>query len=187
MIDQKKLLGIVLDQYRLPLDGYHGPVHWARVLMNSRDLFNAWHPIEFKKLGMVPVRVADATVLFALLHDACRHDEYEDAEHGQRGAEFASKLWRDGKLKDSRLSDAEFNLVYEAIYWHTNSNDASSSLVRLLWDSDRLDLDRVGIKPDIRYLGTREQHVIDGCRVRSINNCLPRFVLREWGLKFARE
>lgn len=186
MIDQKRLLNIVLDQYRLPLEGYHGPVHWARVLMNGRDLYRSWHPIEFKKLGSNAARVDDVLVLFALLHDACRHDEGEDDGHGARGAIFAHKLWTSGQLSDAGLSQDEFDHLFEAIEEHNSSNDTSSKLVRLLWDSDRLDLDRVGIKPDIRYLGTREQYVIDGCRLRSINNCHPHFVFREWDLSLVR-
>jgi hypothetical protein len=36
--DKKGLLNLVLDQFKLNRDGYHGPSHWARVRVHALEI-----------------------------------------------------------------------------------------------------------------------------------------------------
>ncbi len=66
--------------YNLPLGGIHGVAHWARVLVNGRRLAG--------ETGADPTVVG----LFAVFHDARRHNEGYDPENGNRGAILARAL-----------------------------------------------------------------------------------------------
>lgn len=118
--------------------GFHGKDHWLRVLHNGRELAAATganlHVVE----------------LFALLHDAKREDEDYDPDHGRRAAEYVRTmqgLW-------FSLGNAELELLCHACALHSDGFTQADLTVQVCWDSDRLDLGRVGIKPDPRYLCT---------------------------------
>ncbi len=119
--------------------GHHGIFHWQRV--NQRGLTLA------TTTGANP-RVVTA---FAYLHDACREDEYEDPLHGHRGAANAVKLNQIGSLG---LSLQEEELLYEAIYDHSDGKLHTNPTIATCWDADRLDLWRVGVTPAARFLST---------------------------------
>jgi len=119
-------------------DGIHGGAHMARVLENG-------------------LRVADESgsnvevvTLFAYLHDSKRMNNGKDPEHGARGADFAKTLR--GSL--ITLDDAAFDLLEYAIRHHTDGMTEADVTVQTCWDADRLDLGRIGIKPDPAYLCT---------------------------------
>jgi uncharacterized protein len=80
MIDLKPFLVDIAEQYRLDPGHTHGLSHWARVLENG--------------LKLVEVEGGDNTVigLFAIFHDACRHNQSLDHGHLARGARLADKL-----------------------------------------------------------------------------------------------
>ena len=139
MHDLAAILGAILDGYVLPVDGYHGILHWARVLENG--------------LRIAEANGADREVvtLFALFHDSRRVNEEEDDGHGLRGGEFARSLR--GKLV--HLDDERFDLLFEACRLHTEGHTAGHPTLLACWDADRLDLGRVGITPDPRRLCTR--------------------------------
>ena len=63
----------ILEDYGLPIRGYHGVVHWARVLENGQRLAERTGA----KLEVV--------TLFALFHDSRRMNEHSDFGHGHRG------------------------------------------------------------------------------------------------------
>jgi uncharacterized protein len=133
------LLHAIRQQYRLDFDrGIHGLPHWLRVRENG--LFLA------ERTG------ADARVveLFALLHDSRRFNDDHDPAHGERAAAFAGTLR--GTLID--LDDVAFELLAHACRHHTDGLRAGAPTVLTCWDADRLDLGRVGIRPDPRYLCT---------------------------------
>ncbi len=128
----------VSDQFQCGTDSIHGPSHWKHVAHNGLLLAT--------KTG------ADITVvrLFALFHDAQRVNETVDRGHGVRGAELAASLR--GSLFD--IPDAAFALLHAACVGHTDKQHSTDPTIGTCWDADRLDLDRVGIIPDARFMST---------------------------------
>jgi uncharacterized protein len=125
-------------RFGLDLKGIHGISHWERVRENGRRIA--------KNTEVDPVLVD----LFAYLHDSCREDDGSDVGHGERAAEFAKTLV--GSL--ICLDDDLFQLLYEAIRDHELGMVTGDIVKRTLWDADRLDLGRVGIRPNPKYLCT---------------------------------
>ena len=83
------------------------------------------------------------TASFSLLDDTQRRNEDYDPEHGMRAAQFAKTLR--GTLFD--VTDAEMELLTEALIHHSEGYTEGDVTVRVCWDADRLDLGRVGIEP----------------------------------------
>jgi uncharacterized protein len=159
----------VLKDYQLSPRGYHGVVHWARVLENG--------------LRLAEATGANAAVvrLFAVFHDSRRENDGDDPDHGLRGADLAATLR--GRLFD--LPDADFAVLYRACEWHTHGRTDPDVTVQTCWDADRLDLGRVGIVPSPRYLCTpaaKSPAVIDWAHLRSVGGYEPDFVASEWGV-----
>ena len=124
--------------YQMDHNGFHGFDHWMRVLHNGRLLADA----EGANLKVVE--------LFSLLHDTQRLNEDEDTSHGQRAAQYAQKLrgvW-------FNLTDGEMDLLTEALTYHSDGYTEGDTTVQVCWDADRLDLGRVGIRPDPNRLCT---------------------------------
>lgn len=137
----EKLIEVIKAQYKLDWEGTHGIHHWKRVEENGL------------KIAEMTGANRKVVSLFAYLHDARREDEWEDKGHGLRGARFAASLW--GHHFD--LTAREFDALYYAIEMHSDGLLSDSDItVMTCWDADRLDLGRVGIKPDPRYLCTGE-------------------------------
>jgi uncharacterized protein len=116
----------------------HGPSHWRRVERNG--------------LLLATRTQANATVarLFALFHDSRRENDGWDKGHGARGAEFAQSLR--GVAYD--LTDDEFDLLHYACVWHTDGMQHDDPTIATCWDADRLDLGRVGVRPDPKRMCT---------------------------------
>lgn len=171
-IDLRSIVTNILSGYPLPLDGHHGVSHWARVLENGLRLA--------KETG------ANARVvsLFAVFHDSRRINESTDPGHGRRGAAFAVELH--GELFD--LPDDDFDLLYEACAGHTDELTHSDVTIQTCWDSDRLDLGRVGITPLPQYLCTdfaKNPETIRWADGRARFHVVPDFVKDEWGVELA--
>ena len=132
------LIGAIVGQYSLPWRGTHGLPHWGRVLENG--------------LRIAKEEGADLAVvqLFAVFHDSRRENEGWDHGHGRRGADLAARMR--GELYE--LDDARFDLLYYACAHHTDGLRDGDSTVRTCWDADRLDLGRVHITPDPKFLAT---------------------------------
>lgn len=142
--------GFILDIY-----GVHGLPHWCRVLENGLRLA--------EKTGANP----SVIIAFALFHDCQRENEYDDPSHGLRGAELGKVL---RPLLPS-LSDTEFDLFYEAAAYHSDGLMDGDITVQTCWDADRLDLYRVGIKPNPNRLCTdaaRQPAIMEWAINRSI-------------------
>jgi uncharacterized protein len=88
--------------------------------------------------------------LFAFLHDACRWDDGADLEHGSRSAELVMEM--QGKIFS--ISDNQLILLAEACRYHTYGKCSDDPTIGTCWDADRLDLGRVGIIPNPRYMST---------------------------------
>jgi uncharacterized protein len=170
--DPAAILSAILDGYILPVDGFHGVVHWARVLENGLRIAEA--------NGADP----EVVTLFALFHDSRRVNEDQDDGHGLRGGEFA-RLLR-GKLV--HLDDDRFDLLFEACRLHTEGLTAGDPTLLACWDADRLDLGRVGVTPDPRRLGTKAgRKLLVWAHARAVEGYKPAAVLASWGWKFSAE
>jgi uncharacterized protein len=156
----KELIITLRDHFELDWTGVHGAPHWARVRHNGLALA--------KKTG-AQTRVVEA---FAFLHDSCRVNEYTDPEHGLRAAEFARRLVSQNKLL---LEKDELEFLVRACEGHSNGGMIEDITVCTCWDADRLDLGRVGIRPDPKYLCTEiaKHHVfIELAYQRSLRNMI---------------
>jgi uncharacterized protein len=132
------LFEFLVMNHRLGHRGFHGRDHWLRVLQNGRLLA--------AETG-ANLRVVE---LFALLHDSCRENENDDPLHGHRAAAYARDLR--GRWFDA--TDAEMDLLTLACELHSDGYTEADITVQTSWDADRLDLGRVGIRPNVRYLCT---------------------------------
>lgn len=128
---RQSLIEAVRAQYRLNWDGIHGLAHWERVRENGLRL-----------AGLTGART-DVVELFAYFHDACRHNDSHDPEHGARGAGLARNLA--GSVFD--LDPEGLLLLTEACTGHTHGQTVAGITVATCWDADRLDLARVGKMP----------------------------------------
>lgn len=138
-IDLKALFAAVMRHSQLPDLSIHGPDHWARVERNA--LYCA------RQSGGDELVVT----LFALFHDAQRFNDGTDPEHGRRGAELAESLH--GEL--FQLSDQQMQQLTFACEWHTFGDTSDDPTIGSCWDGDRLDLTRIGAKPDVQFMSTR--------------------------------
>ncbi|MEE1067322.1 MAG: hypothetical protein UH678_02370 [Fibrobacteraceae bacterium] len=111
-----------------------------------------WNQVEFNGLLLAPHTGADILVvrLFSLFHDSRRLNDYEDPEHGERGAELAKEL----RNKMFELSDEQFDLLYTACKNHTHVHFTGNPTIDTCFDADRLDLGRVGILPNPDKMAT---------------------------------
>ena len=131
-----KLVKAIKGQYVLDRQGIHGISHWARVWENGM------------RLAEVKGAKPEVVGYFALLHDSRRCNEGRDENHGRRGAELAA-YWR-GELLE--LDDDSFDLLYTACVHHTDGLMEDNVSLQTCWDADRLDLERVGIRPRAKRL-----------------------------------
>ena len=126
----------------------HGEGHWRRVAAAG--------------LALLPeTSAADPAVvfLFALFHDSMRLNDGRDPLHGPRGAALAGEL----RGEAFELEEAGIDLLKFACEEHTNGGVSSDATVGVCWDADRLNLWRVGIRPDPRLLSTEAAR--DGGRI----------------------
>ena len=149
-------LDFLTHQYQLSHNGMHGIEHWLRVLINGRLIAT--------QSG------ADIEVVehFALLHDAQRQDEYRDIQHGGRAADFATSLMGDW----IHLNSTQMYQLTEACRYHSMGRLSKDVTIQTCWDADRLDLGRVGERPNPTYLGNsaaRDNEFIKEALLRSKN------------------
>lgn len=148
------VMGEVIEAFRLDIDGIHGLSHWSKVLVNGL------------RLSETTGANNKVVIAFALLHDCQRDNDGYDPNHGLRGAEFGSLL----RHKMPSISDLEFELFYQAAKDHSDGYVEADVTIQTCWDADRLDLFRVGIRPDPQYLCTevaKQPHIIEWAVSRS--------------------
>jgi uncharacterized protein len=132
-----ELLEIIRHQYRLHWLGTHGVIHWGRVYENGI------------KLAEQDGVNTDVVQFFSIFHDSRRRNESTDKGHGERGAQLAIEM-----RADVHLNDDDFSLLITACNLHTSARTHDDITVQACFDSDRLDLGRVGTVPDAEYLCT---------------------------------
>jgi uncharacterized protein len=118
----------------------HGERHWRHVANVGLELANA-----------TPGADERVVLLFALLHDCRRENEYDDPGHGKRGAKFALELHADGAFD---IDADQLETLVLACRTHTDGTLSSDATVGVCFDADRLDLGRVGIEPDSELMST---------------------------------
>lgn len=133
------LIKQIRSQFRLDWHGVHGAPHWARV--HRHGVYLA------PRMG-ADIRVVE---LFAFLHDSQRENDYTDPGHGERAADYAQWL-RQRRMFELEASAME--LLQRACRGHSKGGTVEDVTVQVCWDADRLDLGRVGKRPDPRYLCT---------------------------------
>ena len=137
--DVSRLAEAVLEKSTGKDSSIHGESHWQRVAAAGLTL-----------LPETPGADPALVFLFALFHDSMRLNDNYDPLHGPRGAALARQLR--GEAFD--LENAEMNLLAFACEEHTNGGIGPDPTVGVCWDADRLNLWRVGIIPDPRFLST---------------------------------
>lgn len=138
------LVNKIANDFKLNLyESDHGINHWHRVYLNALEIAQ-YYEIQ-----------SPIFELFAIFHDSQRENEYIDSEHGKRGSQLANKYYSDFA---SYCSKIEFTKLQFACQYHTaldiEHHYSDDILVNICWDADRLDIGRVGIKPDKEYLFT---------------------------------
>lgn len=169
MVDSRTILSRIRAQYVLDWRGIHGVEHWARVCENG--------------LRLAETVDADPLVveLFALFHDACRHNDGHDPDHGPRGADLARAMRTE--LLDP-LDETQFSRLCEACEGHTRSLTHHDVTVQVCFDADRLDLARVGKTPKPKYLSTtsaQDPSMIAWASGRAVDDYRPQEILLGWG------
>lgn len=138
-----ELIEQLKKEFKIDYYGDHGIYHWQRVYENTQRLSNHYN-IE-----------SEVFELFALLHDSKRHDEHRDTHHGIRAAGFVQKLLRNGAIE---LGAKDRGRLLYACANHTSSDKEdplfNDLIVQICFDSDRLDIGRVGYDVDPKYLAT---------------------------------
>ena len=137
--DVDALVATVTERAPWRASHFHGERHWLSVGMTGALLARE-------------VAGVDRTVafLFALLHDSQRLNDDWDPEHGHRAAALAHDL--DGVA--FTIGTERLALLTEACRRHTDGGLAEDPTIALCWDADRLNLWRVGKRPDPAYLST---------------------------------
>jgi uncharacterized protein len=169
-MDFKPLMALILERYELPPNGLHGVAHWARVLDNGLRLA--------PDTGAIP----SVVTYFAILHDSQRINEGHDPDHGPRAARFAEEV----RKEMIALDDHEFRLLVRACEGHTHERTHPDATIQTCWDSDRLDLGRVGITPHPNYLCTEfacQKETIGWAHGRACMDFIPDRVRDEWRIE----
>ncbi len=154
-MNNRELLRIIRNQFILNLDGIHGEAHWGRVYTNGLQLA--------KQTG-ARLQIVE---LFAFLHDSKRRANGFDVGHGDRAALFAESLCG----STFKLESQDLELLVTACRGHSDGLTTGDITVLTCWDADRLDLGRVGIKPDPDRLCTkaaRDPSMIQWAYARSL-------------------
>ncbi len=155
-----QLMAFIRAEYRLDWHSYHGVSHWARVRYNG---------LRLARLNGANLRVV---TLFAFLHDLKRHNEGHDPMHGPRAAQTVDEI----RHLLPALAEEEIDILKTACTGHTRERTHEDLTVRTCWDVDRLDLGRVGIRPDPDRLCTPEARnpvLIEELWCRSMRSISP--------------
>ncbi len=130
----------IIHNFQLEQNSYHGQWHWDKVEKNALTIADK-------------TPSADKLVcqLFALLHDSKRQDENDDPKHGHRAAAYVKKLYHCGDLP---IDTNQLEKLVFACNYHNDGKISDDPTIGSCWDADRIDLPRVNITPDPKFLST---------------------------------
>lgn len=148
------LLSAITNQFQLSPVSIHGLGHWKHVEAIGRHLS-----------ASTGAEVA-VVVHFAYLHDSRRINENDDTGHGKRAAEYIRDLARKGYL-ELRLDSVNRLLNACEIHSISTSKPTDRTIMTCL-DADRLDLIRLGIRPEPVFLFSEEAKRLAGCGEEAI-------------------
>lgn len=155
----------ILERFEFDLArSEHGILHWCRVMDNG-----------FKLAAMNPDVNPQIVFWFALFHDCCRENEMEDPMHGLRASYFI-----DYHKDDLFLSDDQIKVLKEACATHSDGVHSDNATIAACHDADRLDLGRVRIRPDARYLtsdAAKDPEFMGGCAARGYEWSIPKHIV----------
>ena len=137
--DLRQVLDAARSRPHASASELHGEDHWRRVAA-----------IGARIAGETPGVDGNVVLLFALLHDAARVRDFYDEHHAFRGARLARRLLTGGEVLDA---DRLETLLY-AIEHHNAGETSDDPAIGACWDADRLDLQRLGIRPNPELLST---------------------------------
>ena len=140
MINFEKIWQLNTDQFALSSMSLHGPVHWRQVESNA--------------LQLAAGNGANETLvrLFAVYHDAKRENEGYDPQHGYRAADLMLEHLEQNVFT---LDDADVQTLVTALQLHNDGKTSDDLVIGTCWDADRMDLRRVAIKIDAKYMSTK--------------------------------
>jgi uncharacterized protein len=162
IIHKHELFKYLREHFALDWNGIHGAGHWARVWRNGRAIARAEGARE------------DVVWLFSFLHDHQRVHDGEDTSHGWNAVVNAAENLR-GRFFE--IDEQGWMLLVDAMNLHSDGfNEPGFDItIRTCWDADRLDLGRVGITPNPKYLCTetaKDPFFLRGAYARSIGGFL---------------
>lgn len=158
----KENLKELFCNFRLDFYGVHGFPHWCRVIENGYILSQSYN------IDM------DIIICFALFHDIERVCDEYDYQHGLRGGNF----FLNNLHLINNINEQKAQIIYEACSGHTDIHHSDNLNIAACWDSDRLDLMRVGIFPQSPYLNLEKSKKSNFIQTRSDiawNNSLPKW------------
>ena len=131
----------LIDQLQRYSKLFHSPIHG----------FKHWRTVEKNGLYLSQFNDGDPAVIshFAYFHDCMRVNEQRDDGHGLRGGKYAVK---NKDMLD--LTEDQLDILYKACAGHTGGKNPSCDTLACCWDADRLDIRRVGSKPDLQWFTT---------------------------------
>ena len=121
-------------------ESIHGIDHWDRVARNGESL-------------NVPGADMEVVLCFAYLHDVERDSDAYDVEHGPKAAVLIDQI---RNIVLGFLNDKQIGLLKDACTFHTTCHRTGNPTIDACFDSDRLDLGRVGIILDPERMATKE-------------------------------
>jgi len=155
------IIDLLKNNFALDWEGIHGASHWSRVRLNG---------LEIAKNNGANSKVVE---LFSFFHDSMRENDDHDPLHGSRAAEFIQDL----SLQFLDINQQEKDLLMTACRHHTDRlSDTNDKTILTCWDSDALDLGRVGIYPLSERLNTdfaKQEDFIKACYARSMGSSNP--------------
>lgn len=137
--DFLKLVAHVLKLSSRKDSSLHGEKHWKCVGWVGAHLLKA-----------TPEADANLVLLFSVLHDSMRRNDWGDPEHGERAAGFAKSL----NNLFYQLSDADMKTLETACFYHNLGRTSDNPTIGVCWDADRLNLWRVGTTSTAKLLST---------------------------------
>jgi uncharacterized protein len=156
--DRTGLIEHIKAEFKINWHGIHGANHWARVVHHGKTIAD--------------IRQADLLVveLFGFLHDSCRLNDGRDPQHGQRAAEFAHAIH--GQY--FQIKPVQLDQLCYAMQHHSGGQTSTDATIQTCWDSDRLDLGRVGIMPSAQFLSEEAALHIEMAYAWSREKKVPR-------------
>ena len=138
--DWKRLREYSIKRWPEWMGTTHSIEHWDRVANFGRMLYKDGADM-------------DVIMAFAYLHDSERENNAYDEEHGLRASKLIDTI-RDTELKE--LNDEQIAKLKRACELHTIQHRTGDMTVDICFDSDRLDLYRVGILPISKRMATKQ-------------------------------